>query len=128
MLNIFSCAFFHLYVFFSEASRSFPYFNGLSVFLLLDFKSSLYSMDVVLYKICVSNMLPQFVDHLFFLLKVSLTELDDVQTEKASLKHIYYKGLKIQPVHPKGDQPWVFIGRTDVEAEAPILWPPEAKS
>ena len=35
---------------------------------------------------------------------------------------------EIQPVHPKGDQPWVFIGRTDVEAETPILWPPEAKS
>ena len=35
---------------------------------------------------------------------------------------------KIQPVHPKGDQPWVFIGRTDVEAETPILWPPDAKS
>ena len=35
---------------------------------------------------------------------------------------------KIQPVHPKGDQSWVFIGRTDVEAEAPILWPPYAKS
>ena len=34
----------------------------------------------------------------------------------------------IQPVHPKGDQPWVFIGRTDVEAETPILWPPDAKS
>ena len=33
-----------------------------------------------------------------------------------------------QPVHPKGDQSWVFIGRTDVEAESPILWPPEAKS
>ena len=31
---------------------------------------------------------------------------------------------EIQPVHPKGDQSWVFIGRTDVEAEAPILWPP----
>ena len=29
---------------------------------------------------------------------------------------------EIQPVHPKGDQSWVFIGRTDVEAEAPILW------
>ena len=29
-----------------------------------------------------------------------------------------------QPVHPKGDQSWVFIGRTDVEAETPILWPP----
>ena len=35
---------------------------------------------------------------------------------------------EIQPVHPKGDQTWVFIGRTDVEAEIPILWPPDAKS
>ena len=34
----------------------------------------------------------------------------------------------IQPVHPKGDQSWVFIGRTDIEAETPILWPPDAKS
>ena len=33
-----------------------------------------------------------------------------------------------QPVHPKGDQSWVFIGRTDVEAETPILWPPDGKS
>ena len=35
---------------------------------------------------------------------------------------------KIQPVHPKRDQSWVFIGRTDIEAETPILWPPHAKS
>ena len=35
---------------------------------------------------------------------------------------------EIQPVHPKGDQSWAFIGRTDVEAETPILWPPDAKS
>ena len=35
---------------------------------------------------------------------------------------------EIQPVHPKGDQSWMFIGRTDVEAETPILWPPHAKS
>ena len=35
---------------------------------------------------------------------------------------------EIQPVHPKGDQSWVFIGRTDVEAETPILWPTDAKS
>ena len=35
---------------------------------------------------------------------------------------------EIQPVHPKGNQSWVFIGRTDVEAETPILWPPDAKS
>ena len=34
----------------------------------------------------------------------------------------------IQPVHSKGDQSWVFIGRTDVETETPILWPPDAKS
>ena len=35
---------------------------------------------------------------------------------------------EIQPVHPKGDQSWVFIGRTDVEAETPIFRPPDAKS
>ena len=35
---------------------------------------------------------------------------------------------EIQPVHPKGDQSWVFIGRTDVEAETPVLWPPDEKS
>ena len=35
---------------------------------------------------------------------------------------------KIQPVHPKGNQPWTFIGRTDAEAETPILWPPDGKS
>ena len=34
---------------------------------------------------------------------------------------------EIQPVHPKGDQSWVFIGRTDAEAETPIIWPPDAK-
>ena len=35
---------------------------------------------------------------------------------------------EIKPVNPKGNQPWIFIGRTNTEAEAPILWPPEAKS
>ena len=35
---------------------------------------------------------------------------------------------EIQPVHSKGDQSWVFIGRTNVEAETPILWPPDAES
>ena len=37
-------------------------------------------------------------------------------------------GKEIQPVHPKGDQSWMFIGSTDVEAEALILWPPDVKS
>ena len=35
---------------------------------------------------------------------------------------------EIQPVHPKGDQSWVLIGRTDAEAETPILWPPHVES
>ena len=35
---------------------------------------------------------------------------------------------EIQPVHSKGDQPWVFMGRTDAKAETPVLWPPDAKT
>jgi len=35
---------------------------------------------------------------------------------------------EIQPVHPKGNQSWIFIGRTDDEAEAPVLWPPDGKN
>ena len=35
---------------------------------------------------------------------------------------------EIQPVHPKGDQSWVYTGRTDAEAETPVLWPPHVKS
>ena len=35
---------------------------------------------------------------------------------------------EIQPVHPKGDQSWVFFGGTDAKAETPILWPPHVKS
>ena len=35
---------------------------------------------------------------------------------------------EIQPVHPNGDESWMFIGKTDVEAETPMLWPPDAKS
>ena len=46
--------------------------------------------------------------------------------EKTLESPLDYK--EIQPVHYKGDQSWVFAGRTDVEAEAPILWPPDAKS
>ena len=35
---------------------------------------------------------------------------------------------EIQPVHPKGNQSWIFIGRTDAEAETPVLWPPDGKN
>ena len=41
---------------------------------------------------------------------------------------IYSDSKEIKPVNPKGNQPWIFTGRTDAEAEAPILWPPDAKS
>ena len=44
------------------------------------------------------------------------------------LWHCPSLGLEWKPVHPKGNQPWIVIGRTDAEAEAPILWPPDAKS
>ena len=46
--------------------------------------------------------------------------------EKTLESPLDYK--EIQPVHPKGDQSWVFIGRTDFEAETPIFWPPDVKS
>ena len=49
-----------------------------------------------------------------------------VVLEKTLESPLDYK--EIQQVHPKGDQSWVFIGRTDVVAETPILWPPDAKS
>ena len=61
--------------------------------------------------------------------------------ESWALKNLYFSTVlsektlespldckEIQSVHPKRDQSWVFIGRTDVEAETPILWPPHAKS
>ena len=34
---------------------------------------------------------------------------------------------KIKPINPKGNQPWIFTGRTDAEPETPVLWPPDAK-
>ena len=46
--------------------------------------------------------------------------------EKTLESPLDYK--EIQPFHPKGDQSRVFIGRTDAEAETPILWPPDAKN
>ena len=49
-----------------------------------------------------------------------------VVLEKTLASPLDYK--EIQPVHPIGDQSWVFIGRTDAEAETPILWPPHSKS
>ena len=49
-----------------------------------------------------------------------------VVLEKTLESPLYCK--EIQPVYPKGDQSWVFIGRIDAEAETPVLWPPHTKS
>ena len=53
-------------------------------------------------------------------------EIDGVVLEKTLESPLDCK--EAQPVHPKGDQFWVFIGRTDADAETPILWPPDANS
>ena len=49
-----------------------------------------------------------------------------VVLEKTRESPLDYK--EVQPIHPKGDQSWVFIGRTDADAETPILWPPDGKN
>ena len=54
------------------------------------------------------------------------TEAFEVVLEKILQSPLDCK--EIQPVHPKGDLSWLFIGRTDAEAETPILWPPDVKS
>ena len=57
---------------------------------------------------------------------LSVTESRAVVLEKTLESPLDCK--EIQPVHPKGNQPYVFIGRTDVVAETPMLWPPDVKS
>ena len=57
---------------------------------------------------------------------VWIWELDSVVLDKTFESPLKCK--EIQPVHPKGNQSWIFIGRTDTEAETPILWPPDAKN
>ena len=57
--------------------------------------------------------------------------VDHFLSELSTMTHLSWVALhckEIQPVHPKGDQSWMFIGRTDVDAETPILWPPDVKS
>jgi len=58
-------------------------------------------------------------------------ELDYKESSMLVLQKILESPLdckEILPVHPKGYQSWIFIGRTDAEAETPVLWPPDAKN
>jgi len=47
---------------------------------------------------------------------------------KECIEETHLDCKEVQPVHPKGDQSWVFTERTDAKAETPVLWPPHAKS
>ena len=58
--------------------------------------------------------------------KAECRRIDAFELEKTVESPLDCK--EIQPVHPKGNKSWVFIGRTDAEAETPILWPPDGKS
>jgi len=71
--------------------------------------------------------------HYCFTLFTSAQEVPDIVTD--DFTKVLEKTLEgpldskeIKPVNPKGNWPWILIGKTDVEAEAPILWPPDAKS
>ena len=76
---------------------------------------------------------------LTFLLEESRNKIN--QLEEKTSKNLYFPIVvlektiespvdykEIKSVNPKGNQPWIFIGKSDAEAEAPILWPPDAKS
>ena len=54
--------------------------------------------------------------------------LTDIENKVMGIKESPLDCKEIQPVNPKGNQPWIFIGRTDAEAEAPVLWPPDVKN
>ena len=87
----------------------------------------------------IANKVPSSQGYGFFSSHVWMWELDykeswvpknwcfwTVVLEKTLESPLDFKD--IQPVHPKGDQSWVFIGRTDAEDETPILWPPDVKN
>ena len=91
----------------------------------------LYSRDIILPKVCLVKAM---------VFPVIMYGCESWTVKKAECQRIDASELlentlessldckEIQPVHPKGDQSWVFIGRTDAKAETPILWPLHAKS
>ena len=68
-------------------------------------------------------------DHVWIIKKAECQRIDAFELWCwRRLLRVPWSCKEIQPVHPKGDQSWVFFGRTDVEGETPIFWPPDAKS
>ena len=70
------------------------------------------------------------IKHIFKWIDLLLLAIIDPIDQTVVLEKTLESSLdckEIKPVNPKGNQPWIFIGRTDAEVEAPILWPPDAK-
>ena len=68
------------------------------------------------------------IDSMFIHLIKTDTKIDPFMAESEKTLESPSDCKEIQPVHSKGDQSWVFFGRTDAKAETPVLWPPHAKS
>ena len=64
----------------------------------------------------------------YFFLYLKYTDLFKAETMLEKTLERPWDCKEVQPVDPKGDQSWIFIGRIDVEAETPITWPPDAKN
>ena len=88
-------------------SQSFSIVNETKVDVFLEFLCFLFHVNMIQWMLTISSLVP-------------LPFLNPVWTLESP--------LDCKEVHPKGDQSWMFIGRTDAEAEIPILWPPDAKS
>ena len=74
-------------------------------------------------KITAGGVCSHEIKRRLFLIREVMTNLDSIlKSRDITLP------TKVHPVHPKGNQPWVLIGRTDAEAETSILWPPDAKN
>ena len=102
-------------------------------------RKAMTNLDSILKRHYFANKGPSSQSYSFSISHVWMWELDN--KESWALKNwcfwtvVFEKTLEspldckeIQPVHPKGNQSWIFFGRTDPEAEAPILWPPDVKN
>ena len=109
--------------------------TGTYIFLILDtiFLWLQFKIELNMYVLCVHTV--ETIKHLLYIMHCAEhKDFKDknnwffwtVMLEKTPESHLDCK--EIQPVHPKGDQSWVFIGGTDSEAETPILWPPNVES
>ena len=75
-----------------------------------------------------SSNIAEVICHLLICLCLFFVCFWTVVLEKTLESPLDCKEIQPQPVHSKGDQPWVFFGKNDAEAEIPVLWPPHAKS